>query len=86
MAMSSHANPRNPYVKRLLTRKQLRAEFEDHEYSTGHKKRDSLQSYLNIRTDIVRECGDGKLNVGAAYRERAHYPRYYSIMAVAAKE
>lgn len=64
VAMSSHANPSNPIVKRLLVKKQMRVEYEDRGYAAGHKKRDSLRSYLSIRRDIVRECGDGSLSDG----------------------
>jgi 2-polyprenyl-3-methyl-5-hydroxy-6-metoxy-1,4-benzoquinol methylase len=56
VAMSTHANTYNPVVRRELTRKQIRVEHENREYERGHKKRDSLRSYLEIRRDIVREC------------------------------
>ncbi|MFQ5511164.1 MAG: methyltransferase domain-containing protein [Candidatus Krumholzibacteriia bacterium] len=62
IAMSSHANPRNPVVRRLLTRKQVQVEREDRAYAHGHKKRDNLRSYLRIREDIARECGGGVLS------------------------
>jgi 2-polyprenyl-3-methyl-5-hydroxy-6-metoxy-1,4-benzoquinol methylase len=62
IALSTHANPHNPFVRRLLANKQAQVECEDREYTPGHKKRDSLRSYLSIRRDIVRECGDGLLS------------------------
>lgn len=62
IAMSSHANPHNPVVSRLLTKKQVQVEYEDREYFPGHKKRDSLRSYLTMRRDIVRQCSNGSLS------------------------
>jgi len=61
-AMSTHANRYNPVIRRVLTRKQVSVENEDREHTPGHKKRDSLRSYLSIRRDIIRECGDALLS------------------------
>jgi 2-polyprenyl-3-methyl-5-hydroxy-6-metoxy-1,4-benzoquinol methylase len=58
VAMSTHANTHNPVVRRELTRGQLRVELETRDYEPGHKKRDSLRSYLDIRREIVGECSD----------------------------
>jgi 2-polyprenyl-3-methyl-5-hydroxy-6-metoxy-1,4-benzoquinol methylase len=59
IALSTHANPLNPVVNRILMQKQRAVEHQDRQYTPGHKKRDSLQSYLGIRRDIIRRCADG---------------------------
>ena len=61
IVMSTHANTLNPMLRRVLTRKQREVEYSDREYTRGHKKRDSLQSYLNIRREIIERCSDGML-------------------------
>lgn len=53
---------KNPVMRRLLIKQQKQVEYEDREYSSGHKKRDSLKSYLSIRRDIIRDCSDGLLS------------------------
>ena len=58
LSLSTHANTHNPVVRRELTRKQVRVELENREYEPGHKKRDSLRSYFEIRREIVGECSE----------------------------
>jgi len=62
VAMSTHANRYNPVIRRILTRKHVSVENEDRAHTPGHKKRDSLRSYLSIRREIIRECGDTLLS------------------------
>lgn len=56
VAMSTHANPLNPVLRRALAKKQIEVELEDRTYNRDHKKRDSLESYLSLRKKIIRNC------------------------------
>jgi hypothetical protein len=53
--MSSGANSFNPFVRKKLMKEQIEKEHKDREAKWGHKERDSLESYLNIRKNMVRE-------------------------------
>lgn len=52
--MSTGANPLRPRTKRELSRVAITAEYEDRNSKWGHKKRDTLRSFLSIRQEIIR--------------------------------
>ncbi len=52
---STSANPLNPIRKQKLMHMQRDAERKDSQYTFGHKEKDSLQSFLSIREQIIRE-------------------------------
>ncbi len=51
----SGANTRNPMVTRALGKRHSDFEFRDRPREWGHKDRDALKSYLNIRKEIIAE-------------------------------
>ncbi|MBU4373224.1 MAG: hypothetical protein KJ714_02040, partial [Euryarchaeota archaeon] len=53
VCMSSGANIFNPIIRRSLMRKQLEIEYKDREKKFGHKERDCLEAYFNIRKKII---------------------------------
>lgn len=55
VVMASGANSYNPLLKSKFKKTHLEAEYKNRENKYGHKDRDSLESYLNIRKDMVRE-------------------------------
>ncbi len=61
LALTTHANPLNPVISRILMRKQREAELQDRENKAGHKQRDSLKSYLRIRTEMIQNHSNGAL-------------------------
>lgn len=50
---ASGANIKNPRIVRNLQKKQVRAEHENREKIWGHKERDSLRAYYDIRKEII---------------------------------
>lgn len=52
--MASAANGLNPRIKRRLMRMQQQIDNEDRVEETGHKERDALRAYRDIRADIIR--------------------------------
>lgn len=65
VVMSSAANTLNPFCRKKLMRKQLEVEHNEQTKQWGHKERDCLESYLDVRRRIVREylqSLDKKLN------------------------
>jgi hypothetical protein len=61
LALTTHANPLNPIISRILMQKQRDVELRDREYQIGHKQRDSLKSYRRIRAEMVQNHADGAL-------------------------
>lgn len=55
LVMASSANEANPLVRRHIARTQRLVELTERTPEWGHKERDSLQSYLAIRREIVRD-------------------------------
>jgi 2-polyprenyl-3-methyl-5-hydroxy-6-metoxy-1,4-benzoquinol methylase len=55
LVMASSANAAHPLVRRHIVRAQRKAELRERAPEWGHKERDSLQSYLAIRRQIVRD-------------------------------
>lgn len=53
IVMSSGANTFNPMIKSTLVKGHLKAEYEDRKKKWGHKERDCLKSYLNVRKEMV---------------------------------
>lgn len=53
--MVSSANGFNPYIKRQLTEIHHKSEFVNRQEVYGHKKRDSLRAFAEIRRDIIVE-------------------------------
>ncbi len=62
VSLSTHANPMNPVIARSLMKSQRQVEETDREETFGHKKRDELRAYRRIREEIIRKCGDGRLD------------------------
>jgi hypothetical protein len=54
VVMASAANALNPRIKRRLMRIQRQVDNEDRVEETGHKERDALKAYRDIRADIIR--------------------------------
>jgi len=50
---ASGANIENPRFVKAVTKTQLQVELENREKQWGHKERDSLQSYLDIRKEMI---------------------------------
>ena len=50
---ASGANIENPGFVKAVTKTQLQVELENREKQWGHKERDSLQSYLDIRKEMI---------------------------------
>ena len=53
VVFASGANIKNPHIRRLLRKGHLKNEYEDKERKWGHKERDSLRSYLNLRKEMI---------------------------------
>jgi 2-polyprenyl-3-methyl-5-hydroxy-6-metoxy-1,4-benzoquinol methylase len=56
IVMGSSANTLNPRTRLLTMRHQRLVELQDRERVWGHKNRDSLQSYLAIRRDLIKSA------------------------------
>lgn len=52
---TSHANPYNPLINRKLSKLQQNAEFKARNKQWGHKDRDSLNSFYEIRKQIIKK-------------------------------
>ena len=50
---ASGANAKNPRIARNLQKQQMRAEHKNRETVWGHKERDSLRAYYDMRKDII---------------------------------
>lgn len=55
VVMASGANTFNLKIKSKLKKTQLEAEYKDRENKYGHKDRDCLRSYLNVRKDMIQK-------------------------------
>lgn len=53
VVMSSGANNFNPLIRKSLMKKQCEEEFRDREKKWGHKERDCLRAYLEVREEMV---------------------------------
>jgi hypothetical protein len=53
IVMGSGANMKNPFVNRVLVKKQIQLETMDREPNWGAKDRDALKSYLGIRKEMI---------------------------------
>lgn len=53
VVMSSGANIFHPLIRKHIMKKQRTVEYTDREKKWGHKERDSLRSYFNIRKEII---------------------------------
>jgi len=53
--ISTHANPLNPIIRRTLMKQQIIAETQNKVADYGHKSRDSLKSFLDVRKEIIVE-------------------------------
>jgi 2-polyprenyl-3-methyl-5-hydroxy-6-metoxy-1,4-benzoquinol methylase len=51
--MATSANPFNPVIRKGLMKKQVEFEYTCRSEGWGHKKRDNLKAYFNIRKDII---------------------------------
>lgn len=50
---ASGANIKNPYISKNLKKQQLLAEYHDRREKWGHKQRDTLKAYFDIRKEII---------------------------------
>lgn len=50
---ASSANAHNPFIRRRRMRSHRKTERQDRLHEWGHKERDSLRSYLDIRREII---------------------------------
>ena len=55
VVMSTGANTKNPRVRWDLVKTHITSEYQNREKQWGHKERDALQSYVDIRKQIIRE-------------------------------
>jgi 2-polyprenyl-3-methyl-5-hydroxy-6-metoxy-1,4-benzoquinol methylase len=55
IAMASGANIRNPRTRRQLTALHRRVEFEEQQPGRGHKDRDTLRSFLDLRRELITD-------------------------------
>ena len=53
VVFGSGANIKNPRIRRMLRKKHLEFEYNDRKKVWGHKERDTLKNFLEIRRDIV---------------------------------
>lgn len=53
IAFGSGANIRNPLIRRALERQHVRYERRNREKTFGHKDRDALRSFMDIRREII---------------------------------
>jgi hypothetical protein len=67
MVMASSANMRNPIINKMRRDEQVEVENRDRPAEWGHKQRDSLRSYLNLRKEIIRAF-DSSLSAEVADR------------------
>lgn len=58
IVFGSGANMRNPLVARQIGKIHAQCEFEDRSRERGTKERDSLQSYLSLRKDIIKRYNE----------------------------
>ncbi|WP_292491225.1 hypothetical protein [Methanoculleus sp. 10] len=56
---ASGANIKNPRIVRYLQKQQVRAEHESREKMWGHKERDSLSAYYDMRKEIITSHASG---------------------------
>ncbi len=50
---ASGANIENPRHVRIVKKKQIESEYKNRDKKWGHKERDSLQAFLNVRRNII---------------------------------
>jgi 2-polyprenyl-3-methyl-5-hydroxy-6-metoxy-1,4-benzoquinol methylase len=53
--MGSSANDLNPRIRRRLMSQQVQAEYHDRERKSGHKERDTVKAYLEVRKEIISQ-------------------------------
>ncbi len=53
IVMGSGANIKNPSYRRIAMKGHLECEYEDRKKEWGHKERDSLKSYFDVRKQII---------------------------------
>jgi hypothetical protein len=73
VVIASDANPLNPRIRRRVMRIQREREYTDREKTWGHKERDCLRAYLDVRKEIIShyapELSDGEIErLGKATR------------------
>jgi hypothetical protein len=49
------ANGSNPVVRKKLMKMQIKSEFSGHDIQWGHKERDTVKPFLQIRKEIIQE-------------------------------
>jgi len=58
IVFSSTANSQNPLIERKLKKIHKRCEYRDRYKVKGHKKRDSLKNYFDLRKEIIKNYSD----------------------------
>lgn len=53
---ASSANMYNPFIRQRRINSHRLTEVQDRRYEWGHKERDSLRSYVDLRRGIISEC------------------------------
>ena len=53
LIFGSGANGENPYINYRLRKKHYISEFKDREKKFGHKERDTLKGFYNLRKEII---------------------------------
>ena len=59
IVMASSVNSLNPRRARHFSKKQVDVEYHDRHPEPGHKERDSLRAYIDIRKEIIRSHAAG---------------------------
>lgn len=59
LVFASTANPSNPFIKKKLRKLHLEYEYSPREMKWGHKKRDSLESFFQVRKTAILENAPG---------------------------
>ena len=62
IVLSTGANPFNPIIKKNIIRYQKKSEFINRTKEYGHKERDSLRSYAQIRKEMVTRHANNKID------------------------
>ena len=55
VVFGSGANKENPFVRRKLEKKQFECEYTNRDIQWGHKGRDTLKSYFEVRKDMIKK-------------------------------
>lgn len=71
MVYGSGANPENKWKLKAITKIQLTDEYENKANTWGHKERDTLQSFLAVRRNIIQSYAPQLSDANADYLAKA---------------